>query len=235
MAFSEFSRSLWSRNHWTGVMLVLLLLTMLAACSLKKGVYSLRIPGVWIELAVESAQKHGPIIAATLREKDLELRYFTNDDEDCRAVLVAGTRVRYRDSGPLGVIMRTDDHSEDPVKCMPQGIGALQIQSARRPRSQSPRSPVPRSQASFDQLFADDELRLLSGRFPSAARVGWTGADRTIVVVPRSSHCDALGERGVASMEYRASGRSRLVLLAGGGLCNIIGLIRNLPSDTSPP
>ncbi|MCH7869686.1 MAG: hypothetical protein IH881_18480, partial [Myxococcales bacterium] len=82
------------RNHWTGVMLVLLLLTMLAACSIKKGVYSLGIPGVWIELAVESAQKHGPIIAATLREKDLELRYFTNDDEDCRAVLVAGTRVR---------------------------------------------------------------------------------------------------------------------------------------------
>lgn len=222
-------------THRIGVLLMLLLLTMMAACSFKQGVYSLGIPGVWIELAVESVQQHGPIIAVTLREKDLELRYFTYDDEDCRAVLVAGARVRYLNSGPHGVLMRADDHSENPVRCMPQGIGAPQIQSARRPRSRSTRSAVPRTQATYEQLFADDELRLLSGRFPSAARVGWAGADHTIVVVPRSEHCDALGEQGVASMEYRASGRRRLVLLAGGGLCNIIGLIRNLQSDTSPP
>lgn len=199
-----------------------------AACSFKKALYSMGIPGVSIELAVESVQQHGPILAATLREKDLELRYFTLDNEDCRVVLVAGARVRYRDSGPLGVLMRANDDSEDPARCSPRGIGAPQIQSARRPRSQSPKSVLPRTQATFDQRYADDELRLLSGRFPSAARVGWPRADHTIVVVPRSEHCDSLGERGVASMEYRASGRRRLVLLAGDGVCEVIGLIRSL-------
>jgi hypothetical protein len=183
---------------------------------------------VWIELGVESAQQHGPILAATLREKDLELRYFTKDTEDCRAVLVAGARVQYSDSGPLGVLMRADEHSEDPVRCIPQGIGAPQIRSARRPRSQSSKSVLPRTQATFDQLYADDELRLLSGRFPSASRVGWPRADHTIVVIPRSEYCDSLGEQGVAAMEYRASGQRRLVLLAGQGVCEVVGLIRLL-------
>jgi hypothetical protein len=108
------------------------------------------------------------------------------------------------------------------------------IRRARQPRGDNLRSsPVPRAQASFRTLYEDGDLVLLRGRFPLAFHVGWAGGDDSVAVVDNVARCRGPIESGVASMEYRPSGRNTLALVGSGGLCRIEGLI--LPLDRAAP
>jgi hypothetical protein len=86
---------------------------------------------------------------------------------------------------------------------------------------------VPRAQASLrEELYRDDELVLVKGRFPLASYVGWSGGSSTIAVLPVGGVCEAPIRDGVASLEYRDSGDRVLSLVTSDGLCSLIGLVK---------
>jgi len=64
---------------------------------------------------------------------------------------------------------------------------------------------------------------------PSLAHlIGWAGGGDTVAVLRNVPHCRRDGS-GVASMEYRPSGRNTLALVGPSGLCRIEGLIQPPP------
>ena len=77
-------------------------------------------------------------------------------------------------------------------------------------------------------VFADESAVLLRGRFPLTSAVGWSGGYDTIAVVPNTAACEVPIERGVASIEFRPSGRDALTLVSKRGPCRIEGLIQPL-------
>ena len=78
------------------------------------------------------------------------------------------------------------------------------------------------------KLAVDDEC----GQVPAmlAGLLGWAGGEDTLALVPRSDVCAPVLERGVASMEYRASGRLVLTLVGNAGQCPLHGFAR--PQDS---
>jgi len=164
--------------------------------------------------------QRGTYLEATLARHGLAIRTYAPASEDCGFVLEPEARVSYVERGIGGRFER------EGVRCDAVGIGDPQLQRARQPRSGTlAGSPVPRSQATFRRIYQDDEVILLRGRFPEAARIGWARADDTVAVVPNSPVCrDAMAD-GVASMEYRAAGPDTLSLVSKSGLCRIVGLV----------
>ena len=91
----------------------------------------------------------------------------------------------------------------------------------------------------FREIWRDDDLVLVRGRFPLTAMVSWAGGHDTIAIIPDSDVCLGFLETGVASIEFRASGRQPLVLIDRNNLCPITGFALPLPpeesSDSGPP
>jgi len=189
------------------------------ACSLEKTAYQVGLPFTPIKLTVESVVERGDYLAAEVVGPDFTLEVFAPKSEECRAVFVAGTKVRYVEIGLRGKFQSGD------VECDAVGIGEPQIRLARRPRASGASGTIPRDQATFAETYRDEELRMLRGRFGAAVLLGWDSWSDTIAVIPRDPVCDLLPERGAASMEYRASGTNRLALVTAKGLCRIVGLI----------
>ena len=159
-------------------------------------------------------------LEATVSGNGLALRFYAPASEDCTWVLTPEAEVEYVERGVGGRYQRGDR------RCDAVGIGDPLLQRARHPRSGSLRSsPVPRSQATFRAVYRDNDVIMLRGRFPEARRIGWAGADDTVAVLPHTDECELAAEGGVASMEFRASGRNTLALVSKKGLCRIVGLI----------
>jgi hypothetical protein len=172
------------------------------------------------DLSVVGVSAHGDYLEATLVGHGLSLTVFTPNDAVCRAVLAPEASVDYVERGIAGRLER------EGARCDAVGIGPPLVQRARQPRGQSLRStPIPRAQATFGIVHADDELILLRGRFPLAHHVGWSGGDDSVVALPAEPVCRAAAGAGVASMEYRPAGRSALVLVGKDALCPIVGLM----------
>jgi hypothetical protein len=154
----------------------------------------------------------------------LGLGSFTTD----LSVSGAVTRsIDYVERGIGGRFVRGDD------SCDAVGFGSPMIDRARRGRPGSLRTaPIPREQATFRVIFEDEEVILARGRFPLARALGWTGSGDSIAVFPNTELCRVPLERGVASMEFRASGRYTLTLVSSGGQCPFEGLIQ--PAGQAP-
>jgi hypothetical protein len=179
------------------------------------------------DLSVVSVAPHGDYLEATLAGHGLSLTLFAPNDAACAGVLAPEATLNYVERGIAGRLER------EGARCDAVGIGPPFTERAREPRRQSLRStPIPRAQASFRILHQDDELVLLRGRFPLAFHVGWAGGDDSVVAVPADPVCRAAAEDGVASMEYRPTGRSTLVLIGRDALCGIVGLM--LPPGQLP-
>ena len=200
----------------------------IAGCSWRKATWQLGMGGFGMELFVVHLDERGPYLDVGLEGHGLSLRTFTPASEVCRAVLRPEAAVGYVERG-IGGRFEREGQSCDAV-----GFGDPLIRGVRRPRSGSlGSSPVPRAQASFRVIHEDDDVVLLRGRFPLAPKVGWTGGEDSVVVVDNVARCRGPVERGVASMEYRPSGRNTLSLVGDRGLCRIEGLI--LPLDEVQP
>ncbi len=153
---------------------------------------------------------------------DPGLRFFFPTDETCRSVIVENAEVEYIRSGPFGQVRNADD------RCIPVGIGSLRHWRSQTTRAPGSR-PIPRSHSSFTIIYQDEDYLFARGTFLLAGRVGWTGGDDTIAVVPIGEGCDRALSGGVASMEFRNTGPQPLVLLAGGMRCPISGLVMPSP------
>jgi hypothetical protein len=199
-----------------------------ASCSWQKATWELGMGGFGMELFVVHLDERGPYLDVGLSGHGLNLRTFTPASDVCRAVLRPEAAVGYVERGVGGRFER------EGQSCDAVGFGDPLIRGVRRPRSGSlGSSPVPRAQATFRAIHEDDDVVLLRGRFPLVSNVGWAGGADTVAVVDNVARCRGPVERGVASMEYRPSGRNTLSLVGDGGLCRIEGLI--LPLDEVQP
>ncbi len=192
-------------------------------CNWRKTTWELGMGGFGMELLVAYVEERGPYLDAGLVGHGLDLRTFVPANDVCRAVLNTEEPVTYAERGVAGGFERAG------YSCDAVGYGDPLIRGARQPRRGELRgSPVPRAQATFRTLYADDDVVLLRGRFPLTSRIGWSRGDDSVIVVENSARCRGPVEKGVASMEYRQAGRNTLALVGVGGLCRIDGLIQPL-------
>ena len=105
------------------------------------------------------------------------------------------------------------------TECQSSGLGPLTMWRDRDTRA-TPQG-VPRSQANYRTIYADDELALLRGVFTEAIWVGFDNSSDLVAVVPRGGNCEKPIAEGVASLEYRAKGREAMSLVGPKGLCPV--------------
>lgn len=198
-----------------------LVCALLLGCNTRAALWQLGFGSFATDLAVVGVADRDRWLDATLHGHGLTLRTFVPDTEVCRRVLSPEERVDYVERGIAGRFERDDEH------CDAVGFGSPLIDRARRGRATSLRSnPIPRAQATFEVVFEDEDVILARGRFPLASTLGWTGSSDTVAVFPNNERCRVPLSKGVASMEYRTSGRYTLTLVSSDGQCPFEGLIQ---------
>jgi len=181
------------------------------------------LPGMRTEMNVDAVTERGPYLEATLSFESKTMWAYSAPSDDCRAVFEVGASVKYVDSGPVGRFHR------DELRCQMLGVGNLELWRDRNMRATA--GGIPRAQANFELLHADEEVTLLRGQFPLASAVGFGGSLDLVAVVENTKNCARPIEKGTASMEYRGKGKRALSLVGSSGLCRIRGLIQPLPSS----
>jgi hypothetical protein len=206
---------------------VLLVVSTLLACNTQKTLWGLGLGSFTTDLTVSGVATRSEWLDALVEGHGLSLRTFVLANDVCRRVFEPGAPIDYVERGIGGRFVRGDD------SCDAVGFGSPMIDRARRGRPGSLRTaPIPREQATFRVIFEDEEVILARGRFPLARALGWTGSGDSIAVFPNTELCRVPLERGVASMEFRASGRYTLTLVSSGGQCPFEGLIQ--PAGQAP-
>jgi hypothetical protein len=173
------------------------------------------------EMKVRAVNDRGPYIEAELDMSGKDFFAYALIGDDCRSIFQPGKKVTYVDSGPMGQFERAG------FNCQILGVGNLRVWRDRKQRSST--QLAPRSQASYRLVYRDDDVALLRGTFPQAARLGFSGSSDLIAVVPISDVCKAPIESGTASVEYRPKGKRALSLVGKNGLCDIRGLAQPPP------
>jgi len=190
-------------------------------CTKDSVVASAGLPGTTIDADIRDVTVRFEYIDAFVSAGGFQYRFFFPDSEPCRVILYNPKGARFVWIGPLGRL------TQGELRCSPVGVLSLQAWRNRGPRRS--REPLPRSQANFKEVWRDDEMVLVRGRFPLAGTVGWAGGLDSIAVLPDIEDCLGFLERGVASMEFRASGNRPLVLIARNRLCPITGFAQPPP------
>lgn len=179
-----------------------------------------RIPGTSTVATFTDVTPRFGYLDVTTETGGATLRFFLPPSPECQAVAGASGRARYQFIGPLGRFTLGE------TRCDPLGILSLRAWRDRRPRGAQPRETIPRAQATFQVIDRDDELVFVSGRFPLAGRVGWVGGVASRALLPANdAACDRAIETGVASMEFRVSGRRPFTLVGPNGLCDMVGFV----------
>ncbi|MBW2229231.1 MAG: hypothetical protein JRG92_02580 [Deltaproteobacteria bacterium] len=173
------------------------------------------------DMTVHEVNDRGPYIEARLDMSGKDFFAYALIGDDCRSIFQPGAKVTYIDSGPLGEFERAGFH------CQVLGVGNLRIWRDRKVRSAS--QLAPRSQASYQLIHRDDDVALLRGTFPQAARLGFSGSSDLIAIVPVSEVCEGPIASGTASIEYRPKGKRVLSLVGKNGLCDLRGLAQPPP------
>ena len=178
------------------------------------------LPGEARDRRVVFVAQRGDYLDAVLEHRDASLRFFFPDDETCREVLRRDAWVEYVNLGPLGEVRRED------LVCTPVGIASLEAWRSRRGRREE--GPLPRSPVNFRVVYEDEDYVLARGRFPLASRIGWSGGEDTLALIPRNAACAPVIARGRGSMEFRVAGRDPFILVSREGRCAIQGFVRPL-------
>ena len=212
------------RSRCTTTVLALALLAVLAGagCRTQSGeprVRNLpRVPFSSTEVQVQTVHTRSAFIDATFAGRGFSGRLFFRREQDCGRIIVEGKALSYQRTGPWGRI------SGDGVSCEPVGIGTLAIFRDMKPRQRSGRG-LPRAPAEFREVWRDQEVVILRGRFTMAGRIGWTRPDDTLAVVGNSEPCSQPIEAGRAQLEFRTNGPDALRLISTLGNCPLEGLI----------
>ncbi len=175
------------------------------------------LPGSVRDHQVVFVAERGAYLDAVLERSDSTLRFFFPSDETCREVLRKQAWVEYVNLGTLGEVRRAD------LTCTPVGIASLEAWRSRRGRRLE--GPLPRSPVNFRVVYQDEEYVLARGRFPLASRIGWSGGEDTLALIPRTSACAPIIARGAGSMEFRVAGRDPFILVSAEGRCPIEGFV----------
>jgi len=192
------------------------------ACNPRRNLLLAGLPWVESEMSVTRVELRDGYLDATLQNGGgTTLRVFGPASPRCGRVLAAEATVTWTFEGAVGTASR------DGERCVATGVGRLEEWRDMRPDPTGLRTtPVPREQATYRRVYADEEVIFLRGRFPLVRLLDWTGLDDTIAVVPNEPACQGPAERGVASLQYYPGGEPALALLSGDRLCPVEALLR---------
>ncbi len=179
------------------------------------------VPGISTHDQVTGVVERGPYLDALVDQRGNTLRFLFPASDVCRRVIATEAIVEYKADGPLG---RFEGGGES---CEPIGIASLAAWRDRGPRGAT--RPVPRRPATFRVVYEDDTVVMARGRFPFTGRIGLSGGEDTIAIIPNSDACRRIIERGRASLEFRDSGPDPFRLITSDGRCPIEGFVRPLP------
>lgn len=215
------------RSTREGAVLAGLLLVMAAACA--------GVPGTRPSYRVVSTEQIGPLLdvrlewtsSASIVSSDAHLSLLFRSADDCTEMISVGTELDYLPGGLTGSL-RLAERSCDAV-----GISALREWRDRKPRRRITRHGDDRAQATYRIVFEHASYAIVRGRFPLAGMIAWYGGEDTLALIPRQVECASVLQRGVATMEFRDSGRIPL-LLVGDGRCPIAGFARIVPELRDP-
>ncbi len=177
-----------------------------------------RVPFSSTDVQVQTVYTRQAFIDATFAGSGFSGRLFFRREQECSRLIVAGKALSYERVGSWGRV------SGDGVTCEPVGIGTLAIFRDMAPRQRSGRG-LPRLAAEFREVWRDDEVVFLRGRFSMAGRIGWVRSDDTLAVVGNSEACSEPIEAGRAMLEFRTNGPDALRLISTLGNCPLEGLI----------
>jgi hypothetical protein len=182
-----------------------------------------RLPGTKTDARLELLAARDGYLDVAVETGGKDFRFFLPDTEECRAVANAGPgeQVRYVN---LGTYARLELGEQ---RCDVVGILSLATWRDRRPRIARD-TPVPRVQATYHQVYADEDVAFLRGWFPLTGDIGLIGSRDTIAVVPRSEPCEGVGERSVSSLEFKPVGSEPYTLINGDRRCPILGFAQPL-------
>ncbi len=180
-----------------------------------------RLPGQTTNFIIAFALDRGPYIDALLERSDSLRRFLFPQSEVCRRLIVTENAVDWVATGPIGRVRVGDE------RCDPVGIAGLQQWRDRRPRA--PGGPLQRSRSTFKTVFRDHDVTMVRGRFPFTGAVGFSGGHDVVALLPRNDVCDAVAERGIASIEFRVMGPDPITLIHSGSRCAIEGFALPIP------
>lgn len=212
------SRAVLAKVASSGVLLVLG-----AACA--------GIPGTHPSYRVVSTERIGPLLDVRLEwtsrassiSSDSQLSLLFRSADDCTKKITVGTEVDYLPGGLTGSL-RLGDQSCDAV-----GISGLRQWRDRKPRRRVARPGDDRAQTTYRVVYEQADYAIVRGRFPLAGRIGWSGGDDTLALIPRKPECAGALQRQVSTIEFRDSGPIPLLLVGNRG-CPIAGFARIVPA-----
>jgi hypothetical protein len=190
----------------------------LLACAADQPIGFLRLPGSGTDTEVTKVHERGGYLDATLGSQ----RFMFPADEGCVAVISEGARVRYLETGVLGMV------ESEAGRCEPIGVGSLETWRSNASRKANDR-PNPRAQIVFREIFRDDHVAFLRGRFPLANRARLRGDDIVAVISAEEPCLEGVGsERQTGTMEFRQAGPRPFRAFLGGRQCPILAFARPL-------
>jgi hypothetical protein len=188
------------------------------ACTADQPIGFLRLPGSATTTELTEVRVRDGYIDASLQTQ----RFFFPADPKCRAVISTGARVDYVETGVLGVV------EGETGSCEAVGVGSLEVWRNKQPR-RAERRPNPRAQIVYREIYRDDDVAFLRGRFPLASRARLRGDDIIAVVSTEEPCLEGAGPgEQTGTMEYRQAGRDPFRALLGGRECPIIGFLQPL-------
>jgi hypothetical protein len=191
----------------------------LLACSAATRERAVREAGLGPRISSATAEERTPrgeYLHFLLKSPGYAGELWVRNTPRCQAVL-ASPDLRYDRSESYGSVEAGEE------RCRILGIGSLGYVRSLRPRP--PLRGRPREQANFRVIYRDPDLAIAHGEFGLAGLLGWPYARDTLAVIPIRPECEGPLERGMAALEYHASGGPPLVLLGEKGDCPIEGLI----------
>ena len=191
-------------------------------CTLDSALAGAGIPGTRISAEISDFATRGDYYDAFVAAGGFRYRFVFFRTADCKTVLSSTEGAVFVWLGAYGRVTAND------LRCDAVGVLSLREWRDRGPRRT--REPLPRRQANFRVIYRDDDIVQLRGRFPLAGAVGIPGGRADLVgFVPNDPVCEAFVERGVASMEFRASGPQPAVLLDRNNICPMMGFAQPPP------
>ncbi len=179
------------------------------------------------ETRVMSSVRRGRYLEARLLGTDLDLTMIFPATEVCARLLVPETPLTWQRSGNFGSARNEEE------RCDAIGVASLAAWRDRRSR-RARGGAFPRDTARFTEIYRDEEVVQLHGRFTLAGMVSIPGGFDLVAFVPNTEACQAPIERGSAALEFRDSGSVPFRLGARGANCPIVGFAQPLRDVATP-
>lgn len=167
------------------------------------------------EVRVVETAGLGDYLLASLQGEGFDLRFFAPMNEDCALLMEPGVKIHYRQYGVFGEVSKGD------VRCELSGTASLAAWRDRLGRV--PGNAFPRGTARFEEIYRNEDVVLVRGRFPLLSRIRVPAGIDVVAMLPADANCMGLVERGEASLEFRDSGRTPYRLVARPMPCEVLG------------